>query len=146
MKSTSSSTFVYGQNWMTADPAITTVSPVAVRVSPGTMYLPCGRSRKRHVSMRRRWALEIFSLLSCCGLRTSSNNTSYAYRDAVRNLWKVRSERGTDRYGVLYDIPYDLRVVQRAFCECVDFGPIDPSTDDVPDGLAQGQGYGRRSK
>ena len=90
IKSTSSSTIAYGQNCMTAEPGIVAVVPVAVRVSPGATYLLCAISRKRHVSMRRLWALHIFSLLSCCGLRTSSNKTSYAYRTVVRNSWRVK--------------------------------------------------------
>jgi len=93
--------------------------------------------------MRHRWASHIFSLLSCCGLRTSSNKTSYACRDAVRNLLEVRSERGTDRHGVLYDIPYNCRVVQWAFRERSDVGFVDPLADNVSDRLAQGQGHGR---
>ena len=143
IKSTSSSTIAYGQNCMTAEPGIVAVVPVAVRVSPGATYLLCAISRKRHVSMRRLWALHIFSLLSCCGLRTSSNKTSYAYRTVVRNSWRVRLEDKTDRRGVLYDIAYNCQVVQWACLERPDVGCFDPPADNVPDRLVQSKAHSR---
>jgi len=62
---------------------------------------------------------------------------SYAYRNAVRNTWRVKREKGANRYGVLYDIPYRCQVVQRAICEHLDVGSVDPSADNVPDRLVE---------
>jgi hypothetical protein len=61
---------------------------------------------------------------------------------AVRNPSRVKREQGTDRYGVLYDIPYDCRVVQWARWERTDVGSINTSADNIPNRLVRSQTHG----
>ena len=54
----------------------------------------------------------------------------------------MRREKDTDGHGIFQNGPDDSEVLQRARMERVNEGSVDPSADDIPDGLVRSQVHG----